>query len=164
MARTTFRFRLEQLLGIRVMREKQERSKLLALRIKVQEQEAALALLVAETDALIERMTIPSGETFDVVERLMCERYLVVKRREQAAQQIRVQQAEAAVVAQQAVVSQAGIDVKALERLKERQQEEHRLEQLHEEAVFLDDLAGQQFIRNFAKDNEDDEVAGMETA
>jgi flagellar biosynthesis chaperone FliJ len=67
--------------------------------------------------------------------------------KEQVSQQGRIAQAESAVVEQLQVVKQRGIDVKALEKLQEKQREEHRLDQLREEGLFMDDLAGQGFLR-----------------
>ena len=147
MARTSFKFRLQRLLEIREMREKKEQQLLLSLRQKVLEEQQKMETLKAEEAALEDRMTLKPGQPLDVLDQQMCAYAIKEKQKEQAQQQQRIVQAEQAVTQQVQVVKQAGIDVKALEKLREKQREEHRLEQLHEQEVFLDDLSGQQFIR-----------------
>jgi flagellar export protein FliJ len=87
------------------------------------------------------------GEAFDVEERMMLERYVKTVQQDQERQKVQIQNAEQAVREQEAVLKQAGIDVKVLEKLKEKQLEEFKAEMLREEAYFLDDLASQQYIR-----------------
>jgi len=147
MAKKAFKFRLQRLLEIRVMREKQAQQELLVRRDRVRQEQAALQVLIDEEAALIARMSPPPGSMVDIEDIRLCEHAAKRKREEQDTQQGKIQQAERAVNEQIIVLRQAGIDVKALEKLKEKQGAEHWEEMLHEEAVFLDDLAAQQYIR-----------------
>jgi flagellar FliJ protein len=147
MARTSFKFRLAKLLDVRRTKESLERQKLLvvqeALAVEVRKMNA---LRQREAD-LLDRMVPKAGQPLDIDDRWACERYLVQVRKDIEVQGWNVTEAQEKVVAQEAVLRQAGIDVKVLEKLEEKQREEHRLEQLAEQAVFMDDLAGQQYLR-----------------
>ena len=156
MARTSFKFRLQKLLEIREMREKMAQQELNRLRVVLEQEEKKLAQLEREEQAMIDQMTIQSGKRFDIHERYTLEFMVTKKRQEQEAQRPVIAEAERAVVAQRKVLTQCGIEVKALEKLREKKLEEHREEQLREEAIFLDDLAGQQFIRQARQRGEDD--------
>lgn len=151
MARSAFRFRLERLLDVRVMREKQAQQELQARRQQVLAEEQRLLQIQAEELNLRDQQKQPFQRGDDLYEfqmrRHFLEQAIDANVKEQSAQHGRIQQAKAAVVEQQEVVKQRGVDVKALEKLKEKQREEHRLEQLREEGLFMDDLAGQGFLR-----------------
>jgi flagellar export protein FliJ len=151
MARTTFRFRLERLLDVRVMREKQAQQELQARRQQVIAEEQRLGQMRVEEQRLRAEQKQPFQRGDDLYEFQMRRHFLegAIKEnvQEQGNQHTRIDQAKAAVVQQQEVVKQRGIDVKALEKLKEKQREEHRLDQLREEGLFMDDLAGQGFLR-----------------
>lgn len=147
MAKKSFKFRLQRLLEIRVMREKQAQQELLVRRHRLEEEHQKLQKLIAEEQALIDRMTPRPGQFVDIEDMRLCEHAAKLKREEQVSQQDNIAAAERAVQQQIEVVKQAGIDVKALEKLKEKQKEEFHEEMLREEAVFLDDLASQQYIR-----------------
>jgi len=147
MARTSFKFRLQRLLEIRVMREKQAQQELQVRRFMLQQEEQKLVVLQQEELALVERMTLRPGQVLDVREQQLCAFAIEQKVKEQDSQRRKITKAEQRVEEQQEAVKQAGIAVKALEKLREKQLAEHREEQLREEAVFLDDLSGQQFIR-----------------
>lgn len=151
MARTTFKFRLARLLDVRVMREKQAQQELQARRQQVVAEEQRMTQMQQEEIRLREEQKQPFGRGDDLYQfqmrRHFLEQAIDASMQEQISQQGRIAQAEAAVVAQQQVVKQCGIDVKALEKLQDKQREEHRLEQLREEGLFMDDLAGQGFLR-----------------
>lgn len=147
MAARSFTFRLQRLLDIRIMREKQARQELLARQAQVAVEEQRLDVLNAEAEALQDRMTPRVGEVVDFDEIRMCSWALRAKQEEQAAQIQRIDQARQRVIEQQEVLQQRGIEVKALEKLKDKQHDEFKQELLAEQAVFLDDLASQQFIR-----------------
>ena len=147
MAARSFTFRLQRLLDIRIMREKQARQELLARQAQVAVEEQRLEVLNAEAAALEDRMTPRVGEVVDFDEIRMCTWALRAKQEEQAAQVHRIDQARHRVVEQQEELKQRGIEVKALEKLKDKQHEEFKQELLAEQAVFLDDLASQQYIR-----------------
>lgn len=151
MARSAFRFRLERLLDVRVMREKQAQQELQARRQQVVAEEQRLQQMQGEELRLRDQQKQPFGRGDDLYEfqmrRHFLEQAIDANVKEQSSQQDRIQQAKVAVTEQQDVVRQRGIDVKALEKLKEKQREEHRLEQLREEGLFMDDLAGQGFLR-----------------
>jgi flagellar export protein FliJ len=151
MARTTFKFRLERLLDVRVMREKQAQQELQARRQQVVAEEQRMTQMQQEELRHREEQKQPFARGDDLYQfqmrRYFLEQAIDESMKDQVTQQGRIAQAEAAVVEQQQVVKQRGIDVKALEKLQEKQREEHRLEQLREEGLFLDDLAGQGFLR-----------------
>lgn len=151
MARSAFRFRLERLLDVRVMREKQAQQELQARRQQVVAEEQRLVQMQQEELRLRAEQKEPFRRGDDLYQfqmrRHFLEKSIDESIKEQVGQQGRIQQAKDAVVQQQDVVRQRGIDVKALEKLKEKQREEHRLEQLREEGLFMDDLAGQGFLR-----------------
>jgi len=151
MARTTFRFRLARLLDVRIMREKQAQQELLARRNQLANEQARLVQMQQEEQRLREEQREPFRKGDDLVQfqarRHFLEQAIKEKVQEQVQQDQRITDAERKVAEQVVVVRQAGIDVKALEKLKEKQQEEHRLDQLREEGLFLDDLAGQGFLR-----------------
>lgn len=155
MARTAFRFRLERLLDVRIMREKQAQQELQARRQQVVAEEQRLVEMQSEEIRLREEQKAPLERGGDLYQfqmrRHFLEKAIVENVQGQEQQQGRIQQAKDAVVQQQDVVKQRGIDVKALEKLKEKQREEHRLEQLREEGLFMDDLAGQGFLRRRTK-------------
>lgn len=151
MAARSFTFRLQRLLDIRVMREKQARQELLARKAQLATEEQRLEVLIAEAAALQDRMTPRAGELVDFDEIRMCTWALRAKEKEQDSQRQRISDAHARVNEQQDVLRQRGIEVKALEKLKEKQREEFQQELLAEQAVFLDDLASQQYIRQTAE-------------
>ena len=151
MARTSFKFRLERLLDVRLMREKMAQQELQARRQQVIAEEQRLQQMQADEIRLREEQKEPFRKGDDLYEfqmrRHFLEKSIEENVKEQGAQHGRIEQAKAAVVEQQEVVKQKGIEVKALEKLKEKQREEHRLDQLREEGLFMDDLAGQGFLR-----------------
>ncbi len=155
MARSAFRFRLERLLDVRVMREKQAQQELQARRQQVAAEEQRLVEMQGDEIRLREEQKQPLERGGDLYQfqmrRHFLEKSIVENVQEQEQQHGRIQQAKDAVIEQQEVVKQRGIDVKALEKLKEKQREEHRLEQLREEGLFMDDLAGQGFLRRRTK-------------
>lgn len=151
MARTTFRFRLQRLLDVREMREKQAQMELQSRRLIVEEEQQQLVALQDREVELHAEQRAPLERGGDLHEFAMRRHFLegeikdIVQ--EQVQQQGRIQKAEQAVVEQTEIVKQCGIDVKALEKLRDKQREEHRLDQLREEGLFMDDLAGQGFLR-----------------
>ena len=151
MARTSFKFRLERLLDVRIMREKQAQQELQARRHQVVAEEQRLVQMQSSELQLREEQKVPFGRGDDLYQfqmrRHFLEKAIDANVAEQTNQHGRIQQAKDAVVQQLEIVKQCGIDVKALEKLKEKQREEHRVEQLREEGLFLDDLAGQGFLR-----------------
>jgi len=151
MARSSFKFRLQRLLDVRVMREKIAQGELQVRRQQVVNEQQKLVRLQQEEVQLREDQRQPLERGGDLHEFEMKRHFLELaikaKGQEQVQQQGRIAEAERAVVQQQEVVKQAGIDVKALEKVKENQREEHRLDQLREEGLFMDDLAGQGFLR-----------------
>jgi flagellar export protein FliJ len=167
-ARSAFRFRLERLLDVRVMREKQAQQELQARRQQVVAEEQRLVQMQGEESRLREQQKEPFRRGDDLYQFQMRRHFLeeAIKQsvQDQTAQHGRIQEAKNRVVEQQQVVKQAGIDVKALEKLKEKQREEHRLDQLREEGLFMDDLAGQGFLRRRTQEAriraEDAEAAG----
>lgn len=151
MARSAFRFRLERLLDVRIMREKQAQQELQARRQQVLNEEQRLVEMQGEEMRLRTEQKLPYQRGEDLYQfemrRHFLEKAIDENVKEQTTQHGRIQQAKDAVVQQLEVVKQRGIDVKALEKLKEKQREEHRLEQLREEGLFMDDLAGQGYLR-----------------
>jgi flagellar export protein FliJ len=97
-------------------------------------------------------LKIVPGQSLDLEERQMADRWLKKLDQDHQMQQMQVDDAERAVRAQEEVVKQARIDVKALEKLREKQLEEFKQQVLYEEQVFLDDVAGQQFSRRVVEE------------
>jgi flagellar export protein FliJ len=165
MARKTFRYRLQRLLEIRVMQEELERSKLLAAQQVVRNEQIRLEDLELEAAAYAARLMPAVGKAIDFEDILLSEFALKAKEQECDAQRGVIAQKQQIVEQQKKVLKEASIRVKALEKLKERQLEEFREEQLREEGLFLDDLAGQQFIRQvqqerlLAEEQEAEEIA-----
>jgi len=151
MARSSFKFRLARLLDVRVMREKQAQQELQARRQQVVAEQQRLVDMRTEEQRLREEQRVPyqRGEDLDQFQmrRHFMEKAIKENVAGQDTQEDRIRDAERRVVEQVQVVTQRGIEVKALEKLQEKQREEHRLEQLREEGLFLDDLAGQGFLR-----------------
>lgn len=147
MARKAFKFRLQRLLDVRIMKEKAAQQELLARKAKLAAEIQKLEQLKQHEAEVIQMMIPTPGERFDVEERMMLERYLKTVQNDQERQQANIQSAEQSVREQEAILRQAGIDVKVLEKLKEKQHEEFKTEVLREESYFLDDLASQQYIR-----------------
>jgi flagellar export protein FliJ len=129
------------------MREKQAQAELLTRKANLaREQQTLVQMQQVERD-LVARMDTTPGQLLDIADRIATA-YALEQHRKAITQQERViVQHEGYVAEQQLVLKQASIDVKALERLSEKHKEEFRLEQASAEAVFLDDLATQQFIR-----------------
>jgi flagellar FliJ protein len=161
----TFTFRLQRLLEIRELRERQEQQKLLVLMTKLQQEVDALTVMQDEEAALEDRMTIKPGEKLDIEDRVATARALETKRQQMRQQEKRIDAAEAEVAQQREVLKQARIAVKALEKLRERQLEEFREEVLREQAVFLDDISTQGFLRqrNTARRNAAEDLGLDET-
>ena len=151
MARSAFRFRLERLLDVRIMREKQAQQELQARRQQVIAEEQRLEQMQQDELRLRTEQKAPFQRGDDLYQfqmrRHFLEKAIDDNVKEQTSQHGRIEQAKAAVVQQQEVVKQRGIEVKALEKLKDKQRDEHRLDQLREEGLFMDDLAGQGFLR-----------------
>jgi flagellar FliJ protein len=147
MAKRSFIFRLQRLLEIRELRERQEQQKLLALQVKLQEEERRLDVLNNEEYDLVMRLSLKPGERLDIQDRVATVHALEKKRKEKEAQRKKITQAEQAVAVQQDVLKQARIDVKSLEKLREKQLEEFKEEMLREQAVYLDDISSQGYAR-----------------
>lgn len=158
MARSTFKFRLKRLLDVRLMREQQEQQKLITFRQKVVEEQQRLVQMQQVEQRLRTEQNQPLQRGDDIHEfvnkRAWYEKEIKENMQQQQAQQGNIQQAEQAVLVQQQVVKQAGIDVKALEKVEDKQREEHRIDQLREEGLFMDDLAGQGFLRRKKQEEE----------
>jgi flagellar FliJ protein len=147
----TFTFRLEKLLKVRILREQQAQAEVIAARVALQREEHKLAQLHTEADTIVEDMTPGPTKPFIPHERLAWEHKLKQKKQEIEIQKPRIPAAEQFLRDKQQILTQRGIEVKALEKLKEKKQEEHRLELLREQAIFLDDLSSQQYIRQEAE-------------
>jgi flagellar export protein FliJ len=167
-ARTSFKFRLQRLLDVRIMREQQAQQELLARRHRVTVEERRLLAMKQEQDRLTDEQNRPFQRGDDLQDfankRVYLEHALNENVAEQRSQEQRIVEAEQRVIEQQEVLKQCGIDVKALEKLRDKQREEHRLEQLREEGLFLDDLAGQGFLRRRAlraQINEEERIAAQ---
>lgn len=151
MARSSFTFRLQRLLDVRVMREQLAQQELVRLRQEAANEEQRLRdMQQAELDLRTEQKQ-PFSRGDDLYQFQMRRQFLeqAIKDnvQEQGAQQGVIARAHQAVADQQDVLKQKGIEVKALEKMREKQREEHRLDQLREEGLFMDDLAGQGFLR-----------------
>ncbi|MCW2949649.1 MAG: hypothetical protein JWN41_662 [Thermoleophilia bacterium] len=137
------------------MREKQAQSELQVRRQQVLNEIAELEAMMHHEQHLRYEQNLPLERGGDLHEFQMKRHFLEIAIKEngqkQLQQQGRIAEAERRVVEQVEVVKQRGIDVKALEKLRDKQREEHRLDQLREEGLFMDDLAGQGFLRRRTK-------------
>ncbi|MCZ4497174.1 MAG: hypothetical protein JWM25_1759 [Thermoleophilia bacterium] len=171
MARTTFKFRLQRLLDVRIMREQLAQQELVRLRgVAAAEEQRMVDLQVYEQN-LREQQRAPfqRGEDLDQfqMKRHFLETAIKENLQSQTAQRTVIQQAHQAVRGQQEVLKQRGIEVKALEKMRDNQREAHRLDQLREEGLFMDDLAGQGFLRrrvHAARVEEEEQIARLAAA
>lgn len=147
MAGKKFKFRLQKLLDHRIAMEKQEQVRLLQLRTALQQEQQQLEALFDKERQTMAQATPDEGETVDLEQLERISYWLVEIRKQQEQQQQSVQQAEQRVLTQKETIKQAKRDVKVLEKLREKQLEIYKEEMRREEMVFLDDIAGQQFIR-----------------
>ena len=149
MARKTFKFKMQRLLNVRVMRKKQAQAELLTRKANLAREVEKLASMREEETVLVDRMTLKPGQHLDIQGRQETAYALEQHRKKINTQERTVIPKHEGLVAEQTeVLMQASIKVKALEKLEEKHREEFHEEQLREQAVFLDDLASQQFIRN----------------
>lgn len=142
---------MQRLLDVRIMREQMAQSELLRLRQEVVKEQQKLEAMRGEEARMRAEQARPLERGEDLFEfaakRDWLEKAIKENGQQQTQQQGVIQKAERACVDQQDVVKQRGIEVKALEKVREKQREEHRIDQLREEGLFMDDLAGQGFLR-----------------
>jgi len=136
-----FRFRLESLLRVRVALE-EEAKRRLAVAILARDRAAARVaeLREAQREALDSRRT-GLNEAVDLDRWRATERFLLVVERRIAEAEVAVAQAEARVAEARQALLKAHQDQLILQRLKERRQEQHALELLHEETREMDEIA-----------------------
>lgn len=165
MAKKNFTFRLQKLLNYRETLEKMARLKLAEAEHRLRVENEKMQELIDEENRAIAEITPRKGQIVDPLKRISTEGWLVEHRKRQTMQQWNIDEAQQAVVAAEAAHKKSMQDIKVLEKLREKQREEFRLEQLREEQIFLDDLASQQFIRLAAAESrEADALARDETA
>lgn len=138
---TRFRFRLQALLKLRKSLEEEAQRRLAKEIAVLREIESRIAGLQAEHGRTLETRRAPKGGIVDLAQWKAIDRYLLVlEHRIQAAQGER-NQAEQRVHAARKALNQAHQAHLMLVRLKERRQEAHDLEELHEEIRNLDEIA-----------------------
>lgn len=138
---TRFRFRLEALLKLRKSLEEEAQRKLGRELAIVREIETRIAGLQADHGRTLDTRRAPQGAVVDLERWKAIERYLMVlEHRIQRAQTER-QEAEQRVQQARRILTQAHQAHLTLVRLKERRQEAHNLEALHEEIRNLDEIA-----------------------
>ena len=136
-----FQFRLESLLRVRKALEEEAKrhlSRTIGARDRAQAQVEAVR--TARQGALDNRQTAPH-QRVDLDLWRATERYLLVMERRIQLAVDEVRQAEAVVEAARAALLKAHQDHLILQRLKERRQEQHALEVLHEETRDMDEIA-----------------------
>ncbi|MBP1626256.1 MAG: Flagellar FliJ protein [Holophagaceae bacterium] len=138
---TRFRFRLEALLKLRKSLEDEAQRKLGREMGALREIEKRIAHFQAEHGRTLETRRAPQGSVVDLDQWRAIERYLVVlEHRIQVAQAER-HEAEQRVHEARKALTLAHQAHLTLVRLKERRQEAHDLEAMHEEIRNLDEIA-----------------------
>jgi flagellar export protein FliJ len=138
---TRFRFRLQSLLKLRRSLEEaaqRELARVLALLDEARAQRAQLLRTQLET---VESLGTPTRQQVDLERWRAAERFLWVLERRIAAARNQVREAETRVAAARQELLRAHRAHLMLERLRERRQEQHALEQLREEARDMDEMA-----------------------
>jgi len=138
---TRFRFRLQALLKLRKSLEEEAQRRLAKEISLFREIEGRIAGLQAEHGRTLQTRRAPQGGFVDLAQWKAIDRYLLVlEHRIQTAQEER-RDAEKRVQTARRALTQAHQAHLTLVRLKERRQEAHDLEALHEEIRNLDEIA-----------------------
>jgi len=138
---TRFRFRLEPLLKLRKSLEQEAQRRLAKMMEARNAVEAHLqALGRQQHDALASR-ACPPGQAIDLAFWGDLERFLVVLEKRMLQTRIELEEAEERVVEARKGLTRAHQEYLMLLRLKERRQEQHALEALHEEIRESDEIA-----------------------
>ena len=138
---TRFRFRLESLLRLRRSLEEAAQRDLARTLGLLDQARARLAQLHQDRAAAVESRNLSPGQTVDLERWRAIERWLLVLERRIVAAGEQVREAEARVAAARQELVRAHRARLMLERLRERRQEQHALEQLREEARDMDEMA-----------------------
>ena len=138
---TRFHFRLEPLLKLRRSLE-QEAQRQLALKIEARNAvELQLKNLQQEHAKALESRRIESGKEIDLAFWADLERFLLILEKRIAHARLDLEAAEGEVVQARLALTRAHQDYLMLLRLKERRQEQHTIEALHEEIREADENA-----------------------
>ncbi|WP_005036652.1 flagellar export protein FliJ [Holophaga foetida] len=138
---TRFRFRLEALLKLRKSLEEEAQRKLGREMALLREIEKHIAGMQAEHGRTLDTRRAPQGGVVDLEHWRAIERYLVALERRIQASQAERHEAEQRVHQARKALTEAHQAHLTLLRLKERRQEAHNLEALHEEIRNLDEIA-----------------------
>jgi len=136
-----FQFRLESLLRVRKSLEEEAKRQLARV---IQARDLALAKveeLRAAHQSAVESRRIALHEAVDLDRWRATERYLLVMERRILLAQKTVAEAEARVAEARQALLKAHQDHLILSRLKERRQEQHALEVIHDETREMDEIA-----------------------
>jgi flagellar FliJ protein len=137
-----FKFNLEKILQLRKFREEE---------CKLALGQAISALNIIENEikeTAFKRHSAASMRFVDVEETASWERYII--RLDQQAKQLteKAAQAEMVVEEKRALYLEASKDLKAIEKLKEKQKKEHRKEMMNYEMAQVDDLTAARYMRS----------------
>lgn len=138
---TRFRFRLEPLLKLRKSLEQQAQRELAKKMAARNDAEAHLKDLQQRQAEAIASRGLGTGQEIDLHFWADLERFLVVLEKRIIHARIELEEAEAQVVLARQLLTKAHQDYLMLLRLKERRQEQHHLEILHEEIREADEIA-----------------------
>ncbi len=136
-----FQFRLESLLRVRRALEEEAKRRMTRAILARDEAAAHLAGLREAHASAVDSRRTATMETIDLERWRATERYLLVLERRIEGAVEAVNQAEARVAEARQALVKAHQDHLILLRLKERRQEQHALEVLHEEARDMDEIA-----------------------
>jgi flagellar FliJ protein len=136
-----FQFRLESLLRVRKALEEEAKRRLALVILDLERAQARVdELKTAQREALESRRTV-LNEAVDLDRWRATERFLMVVERRILEAEKAVQEAEIRVAEARKALLKAHQDHLILLRLKERRQEQHALEVLHEETREMDEIA-----------------------
>ncbi len=143
-----FKFNLEKVLGHRKVLEQLAQRDLAELRAELAEQEALHLAMEAEKEeakARRYRTSVEGGQRsadFDQINSFLKLQDIRMER-----QRVVIKEVESRVEKCVEILREKAIDVKIMERLKERRQEEFRLEQRHSEQKVTDDIVTTRYAR-----------------
>ncbi|MGA2081773.1 MAG: flagellar export protein FliJ [Holophaga sp.] len=136
-----FRFRLESLLRLRRSLEENAQRGLARALAQLDQARTRLAQLRQDRMEALESRSLPPGQPVDLERWRAVERWVLALERRIVAAGEDVKEAEVKVAAARQDLVRAHRARLMLERLKERRQEQHAIEQLREEARELDEMA-----------------------
>jgi flagellar FliJ protein len=136
-----FRYRLQRVLDVKEIRERQQMERLATARRKADEERAALAA-IEDARRRVERELLEKASAMQPHEFQSYHAYLTALARSVAERRTAIADADRAVVEEERRLAVAGRERKTLENARDRSRERHRLEVGRAEQGLLDEVAG----------------------